>query len=83
MPIDDRFDEAVECFLALGRASTSLLQRRLGLGYTRAAKICDQMEARGIVGPDRGAKVCFCGKGTLETACRQPAWSPYPTPSSR
>ena len=28
----------------------------MGLGYTRAAKLCDQMEARGIVGPDRGAK---------------------------
>lgn len=56
MERDARFDEAVEVFLALGRASTSLLQRRLGLGYTRAAKICDQMEALGIVGPDRGAK---------------------------
>ncbi|MCZ7647030.1 MAG: DNA translocase FtsK [Planctomycetota bacterium] len=54
--LDDRFDEAVECFLALGRASTSLLQRRMSLGYTRAAKVCDQMEALGIVGPDRGAK---------------------------
>jgi S-DNA-T family DNA segregation ATPase FtsK/SpoIIIE len=55
-PLDERFEEGVECFLSLGRASTSLLQRRLGLGYTRAAKLCDQMEARGIVGPDRGAK---------------------------
>lgn len=56
MAIDDKFDEAVECFLAVGRASTSMLQRRMGLGYTRAAKICDQMEHLGIVGPDRGAK---------------------------
>ncbi|GMV80654.1 MAG: hypothetical protein AMXMBFR7_18380 [Planctomycetota bacterium] len=56
MVLDDRFDEAVESFLAQGRASTSLLQRRLSLGYTRAAKLCDQMEALGIVGPDRGAK---------------------------
>jgi S-DNA-T family DNA segregation ATPase FtsK/SpoIIIE len=54
--LDEKFDEAVEVFLATGRASTSLLQRRMGLGYTRAAKLCDQMEARGIVGPDRGAK---------------------------
>ncbi|HYG78094.1 MAG TPA: DNA translocase FtsK 4TM domain-containing protein [Planctomycetota bacterium] len=54
--LDEKFDEAVEVFLACGRASTSLLQRRMGLGYTRAAKLCDQMEARGIVGPDRGAK---------------------------
>ena len=54
--LDDRFDEAVECFLAAGRASTSMLQRRMSLGYTRAAKICDQMESLGIVGQDRGAK---------------------------
>ncbi len=54
--LDEKFDEAVEVFLLMGRGSTSLLQRRMGLGYTRAAKLCDQMEARGIVGPDRGAK---------------------------
>jgi len=54
--MDDKFDEGVEVFLLCGRASTSLLQRRMGLGYTRAAKLCDQMEARGIVGPDRGPK---------------------------
>ncbi|MFH0938998.1 MAG: DNA translocase FtsK [Planctomycetota bacterium] len=54
--LDEKFNEAVEVFLACGRASTSLLQRRMSLGYTRAAKLCDQMEARGIVGPDRGAK---------------------------
>jgi DNA segregation ATPase FtsK/SpoIIIE, S-DNA-T family len=54
--LDEKFDEGVEVFLSQGRASTSLLQRRMGLGYTRAAKLCDQMEARGIVGPDRGAK---------------------------
>ncbi|MCK6473972.1 MAG: DNA translocase FtsK [Planctomycetes bacterium] len=70
MPLDERFEEGVECFLALGRASTSLLQRRLGLGYTRAAKLCDQMEARGIVGPDRGAK----GRELLLT---QEAWESY------
>ena len=54
--LDEKFDEAVEVFLLMQRGSTSLLQRRMGLGYTRAAKLCDQMEARGIVGPDRGAK---------------------------
>jgi hypothetical protein len=56
LALDEKFDEAVECFLAVGRASTSMLQRRMGLGYTRAAKICDQMEHLGIVGQDRGAK---------------------------
>ncbi len=68
--MDEKFDEAVEVFLATGRASTSLLQRRMGLGYTRAAKICDQMESRGIVGPDRGAK----GRELLIT---QEAWDNF------
>ncbi|HEY3321903.1 MAG TPA: DNA translocase FtsK 4TM domain-containing protein [Planctomycetota bacterium] len=68
--LDDKFDEAVEVFLATGRASTSLLQRRMCLGYTRAAKLCDQMEARGIVGPDRGPK----GRELLIT---QESWEQY------
>jgi len=70
LPMDEKFEEGVECFLALGRASTSLLQRRMGLGYTRAAKLCDQMEQRGIVGPDRGAK----GRELLIT---QESWETY------
>ncbi|MCW8129069.1 MAG: DNA translocase FtsK 4TM domain-containing protein [Planctomycetota bacterium] len=70
LPLDEKFEEGVECFLAVGRASTSLLQRRMGLGYTRAAKLCDQMEQRGIVGPDRGAK----GRELLITV---EAWDSY------
>ncbi len=53
---DDMFDRCVEVVLEMGRASTSLLQRKLGLGYTRAAKIIDMMERKGIVGPANGAK---------------------------
>ncbi len=56
----DEFDEmlpqAIEVVVEAGSASTSLLQRRLKLGYARAARIVDQMEERGIVGPFEGAK---------------------------
>jgi S-DNA-T family DNA segregation ATPase FtsK/SpoIIIE len=52
--VDETFAEAIACFLTAGHASAGLLQRRLSLGYVRAARICDQMERFGIVGPDRG-----------------------------
>ena len=42
--------------LETGQASVSMVQRRLGLGYTRAARLIDMMEDDGIVGPYRGAK---------------------------
>lgn len=53
---DELFDEAVDIVLQTGQASTSNLQRRLRLGYTRAARIIDQMESLGVVGPAQGAK---------------------------
>jgi S-DNA-T family DNA segregation ATPase FtsK/SpoIIIE len=53
---DEVFDDAVQVVLETGVASASTLQRRLRLGYTRAARIIDQMEAEGIVGPHRGSK---------------------------
>lgn len=53
---DSMLDEAIECVVEAGQASTSLLQRRLRLGYARAARIIDQMEERGIVGPYEGSK---------------------------
>jgi S-DNA-T family DNA segregation ATPase FtsK/SpoIIIE len=53
---DELFDEAVSIVLETGQASTSNLQRRLRLGYTRAARIIDQMEAEGMIGPAQGAK---------------------------
>lgn len=49
--VDDKFDEAVEQVQSLGRASASLLQRKLSIGYARAARIIDEMEAKGIIGP--------------------------------
>ena len=53
---DEMLPKAVECVIEAGMASTSLLQRRLKLGYARAARIIDQMEARKIVGPLDGSK---------------------------
>jgi S-DNA-T family DNA segregation ATPase FtsK/SpoIIIE len=53
---DELFDEAVRVILESGQASVSILQRRLGLGYTRAARLIDAMEQEGIVGPYRGSK---------------------------
>lgn len=53
---DPLFSAAVEIVLREGPASTSLLQRRLKLGYSKAAALLDEMERRGIVGPFRGAR---------------------------
>ncbi len=53
---DSMLDAAIEVVVECGQASTSLLQRRLKLGYARAARIVDQMEERGIVGPSQGSK---------------------------
>ena len=46
----------MEVVLETGQASVSMLQRRLKLGYSRAARLVDQMEERGIVGPFEGSK---------------------------
>ncbi len=53
---DDLFEEAVRTVCQYDRASASLLQRRLRVGYARAARILDELEAAGIVGPGEGAK---------------------------
>jgi S-DNA-T family DNA segregation ATPase FtsK/SpoIIIE len=53
---DELFPAAVEVVLETGQASVSMLQRRLKLGYSRAARLVDQMELRGIVGPFEGSK---------------------------
>jgi S-DNA-T family DNA segregation ATPase FtsK/SpoIIIE len=50
------FEKAVELVLVTGQASASFLQRRLKLGYARAARIIDQMELENIVGPSEGSK---------------------------
>ena len=54
-PEDEMFSQALEIVTDMGRASTSVLQRRLSIGYGRAAKILDMMERRGFIGPSEGA----------------------------
>lgn len=54
--LDELFDDAVEIVRDAGQASASLLQRRLGIGFNRSARIIEQMEREGIVGPARGQK---------------------------
>ena len=53
---DPMLDQAVEVVIDAGQASTSLLQRRCKLGYARAARIMDEMEQLGVIGPYQGAK---------------------------
>ena len=53
---DEKYEEAKALVVSSGKASTSFLQRRLGLGYARAARMMDILEERGVVGPGIGAK---------------------------
>ena len=53
---DDMYDTAKNLVLDTGQASTSFLQRRLRIGYGRAARLLDQLEDEGIVGPPQGSK---------------------------
>jgi S-DNA-T family DNA segregation ATPase FtsK/SpoIIIE len=53
---DDLYEEAREIVMHAGKASTSYLQRKLKVGYARAARLMDMLEERGIVGPSDGAK---------------------------
>ncbi len=53
---DALLNDAIKLAIELGQISTSMIQRRLGVGYSRAGRIIDQMEARGIVSPPNGSK---------------------------
>ncbi len=53
---DELFDDAVHIVMETGQASISMVQRRLRVGYTRAARLIDMMERKGIVGPHTGSK---------------------------
>ena len=54
--MDSLYDEVVEFVKAQQKASTSLLQRRFGIGYNRAARLIDTLEDRGVIGPANGSK---------------------------
>lgn len=53
---DELLDSAIECVIEASQASTSYLQRRLKVGYARAARLMDEMETKGIIGPFEGSK---------------------------
>jgi S-DNA-T family DNA segregation ATPase FtsK/SpoIIIE len=53
---DEMYEEARICVIEAGKASTSYLQRKLKLGYARAARLMDRLEERGVIGPGDGAK---------------------------
>lgn len=56
LPKDSLYEEALSIVLSTGNASTTFLQRKLKIGYARAASIIDQLEAEGVVGPAKGSK---------------------------
>ena len=55
-PDDDLYEDARQTVVEAGKASTSYLQRKLGIGYARAARLIDMLEEHGVIGPGSGAK---------------------------
>ena len=56
LDLDEKIEEAIKIVIDAGQASTSLVQRRLKVGYARAGRMIDEMESLGIVGPHQGSK---------------------------
>ena len=80
---DPMMPDAIKCIVEAGQASTSLLQRRLRLGYARAGRLIDEMEQMGIVGPHDGSKprqVLITYQQWLERNMRQPSDAPKQEP---
>lgn len=63
---DEFFDDAVRVICEIGKAQTSVLQRRLGIGYGRAAAITDMMEREGLVGPPDGSRPRILNQSAYE-----------------
>ena len=53
---DDMYDDALQVVTEAGKASTSYLQRKLGIGYSRACHLMDLLETRAVIGPTNGSK---------------------------
>jgi S-DNA-T family DNA segregation ATPase FtsK/SpoIIIE len=53
---DELFEEAAQIIVSIGQGSTSLLQRRMKIGYARAGRLMDELERAGFVGPPDGSK---------------------------
>ena len=75
---DDLYDDAKEEVVRAGKASASLLQRRLRIGYARAARLLDILEAEGVIGPADGAKPRDVLVGNSEASFGDEALEPIP-----
>ncbi|MBI2612904.1 DNA translocase FtsK [Candidatus Kaiserbacteria bacterium] len=70
---DELYSEAKRTIIEAGKASTSYLQRKLGIGYARAARLMDILEERGVIGPADGAKPReVIGAGNADELAREP-----------
>jgi len=70
---DELYADAKRTVIEAGKASTSYLQRKLGVGYARAAKLIDMLEERGVVGPADGAKPReIIGEGNADDLAKEP-----------
>jgi S-DNA-T family DNA segregation ATPase FtsK/SpoIIIE len=71
---DELYGEAKKTVIEAGKASTSYLQRKLGIGYARAAKLMDILEEKGVIGPSDGAKPRdVIGAGNADELAAEPA----------
>ena len=71
---DELYAEAKKTVIEAGKASTSYLQRKLGVGYARAARLMDLLEDRGVIGPADGAKPRdIIGAGNADELAKEPA----------